>query len=149
MCHLSLLSTTTKFSFYKQFLVYVHSDLPILQYWFSRCCPWTQLNVVAKSFVVEVLGCVPWLAAMFHFVIILSSTYVYSGVLKWHVSENAVSDLIMCTFQLLLNLPGIWHKECMPLYNSLFLQTYHVILINIMFFMYFQHAELCWSVFFL
>ena len=37
----------------------------------------------------------------------------------------------MCTFHLLFHLPGIWHKEYMTLYNSLLLQTYHVILINI------------------
>ena len=42
----------------------------------------------------------------------------------------------MCTFQLLLHLPGIWHKEYMTLYNSLLLQTYHVILIQHMFFMH-------------
>ena len=36
----------------------------------------------------------------------------------------------MCTFHLLLHLPGIWHKEYMTLYNSPLLQTYHNILIN-------------------
>ena len=47
---------------------------------------------------------------------------------------NGVSDHVMFTFQLLFHLSGIWHKEYMPLYNRLLLQTYHVILINIMFF---------------
>ena len=55
--------------------------------------------------------------------------------------------LVMCTFQLLLHLPGIWHKEYMPLYNGLLLQTYHVILINICSScINFQHAALLISV---
>ena len=52
-------------------------------------------------------------------------------------SENT---LLMCIYQLLLHLAGIWHKEYMPLYNSTSLfQTYHIILIHkILCFFYWQ-----------
>ena len=57
-----------------------------------------------------------------------------SIVLKWRVSENGVSDLVMCIFQLLVHLPRSWHKEHMPLYNIIIVY-------------YFNHTTLYWSIY--
>ena len=49
---------------------------------------WKWMHLVnASVFYILCIEADQWLAAMFHLVLILSSTYVYSVVLKWHVSE--------------------------------------------------------------